>query len=389
MRAYIFLLVFLVSLLIQGTLWRHIVFTDEAVWLQRIAQLQYDLSHQHYDAANPVYSGHPGMSFTTIGALAHEAGVPLRTSLQGSVSLLVAFSAATVALLCWMLKPQNLWWLPASAIVAANPLYLHASPTNAVVAPLSVIIVLLGLWLYEHARHSQMTSAVVGWGATIGLAATTRLDTTILIAGPLLLFLFPYLGWRRTMLIGGTGAAIAVGSNPLLWYTPWQHIRYIFFRSGLNYTDAVIAAPLTFEEFVLFAPFALLSLMIALLFVTSRLRTFLPFSRSFVLLILTITVVFTAILLNVRYQSVRHFHPIIFVWEIFLPLFLLTLITHVQLSFTTSTYIQLFFQRTVRIGIIVLLTIIPIFLLIYSYLLPARNYLVDWQSISLSLTHHQ
>ncbi len=318
-----FLSLLLVALIAHGTLWQHLTFTDEELWTARITQLHHDLTYRHHDGANPVYSGHPGMTVVTLGALAHAAGSSLPASLRGSVTVFVALSVATAALLCRWLRPQTLWWLPVSAFLLFHPLYVQASPVNAVIAPLAVVMVLLGLWLFEHPLHQRVVPFCIAFGASIGLAASTRLVTAVLIAIPLLVVLLPRLGSRLLVLIGGTSVAMAIASDPLMWFTPVEHVRFILFRSSINYTGALVSHSLTLSEFLLFAPLGLLSIVFAVLSLGSSRRSTLVPPVPWLLMLFALTGVFSGAFLSVRFQSLRHFLPLIFVWEAFLPLFLL------------------------------------------------------------------
>jgi 4-amino-4-deoxy-L-arabinose transferase-like glycosyltransferase len=386
--SHLFLLVLLVALVSQALLWQQVVFTDEERWVERIAQLTYDISHRHYQADNPVYSGHPGMSFVTPGALAYSLGVSLPESLRGSVSLLVAFSVAAVALVCYRLRPASMWWLPASIMLIVHPLYLHASPTNAVIAPLSVALVATALWLYEHAHSRHTILVLILWGIGIGLAAATRVVTSALIVGPLFIFLLSRVRWRALLLALLSGVVTAVAVDPLWWHTPWQHMQYILFRSSLNYTEHVAPISLRLEDFILFAPFALLSLILALVIVLDR-RLTSPVPRAFIVLLFFITVLFSAAFLSVRYQSMRHFQPLIFLWEIFLPLWVLHFAQQLRFSFINSPRQLRTAQTIVTTCVVVLLAGSQLFLLLYSLALPARELIVDWQAVAAHLSHEK
>ena len=351
---YFFGVVFFIALLIQGVLWRQVRLVDEPLWLERVAQLSFELERGELDPTNPIYSGHPGMVAVMLGSLAHQAGAPLKGGLAISVALLNALSIAVAVSLSRALRPKSMWWVVLAATLLFNTVYLRASPTNAVMAPLSVLLVLLALWLYENYNHQRVQQLTVLWGAFIGIGLATRWPTTLILFGPLFVLLSLKLGVKKMLVAGVSGLVVAVSIDPLMWYAPWDRFRYMvehLFNSAYLANQAVVGL----IDFVLLAPLAILGLLMAVLLVVWRNHLFSPVSLDFLLILLIITGLFFLVFLNLDYQSVRYFQPMILIWEGLLPLFLL--------SFFQK-------QKVAKVVFILLLTGGHIFSLIYAMLLP-------------------
>ncbi len=384
-QIHFLLLVLLASLLIQGVLWRSVELTDEQLWQQRIVQLKYDLEHGQSDPLNKVWSGHPGMAIVTLAAIAHKAGSSLGASLNGSVTILNALSVVAIVWLCRQIYPGSLWWIMVGAVAIIHPLYLKASPTNAVIAPLMLLMVLCMLWLYMNFNNFVVLRVLVLCGIAIGLALATRMVTTLLMVTPLFLLLIQKLDWRKLLLLAGTSFVVAVGVNPLVWYMPWQHLKYILFRSSLNLTEHVLPQTLSWFDFLFNAPLALLSFSLALfLYVFYRyLPVLIP--RTFLLALLAMSGLFIGVFSLIESQSIRYFQPLIFIWEALLPLFLLYLLQSVRLSFTSSVQKQQLFRKATGLLLVALLAGSQVLLMGFEVMGPKKEYLVDWENVSLNL----
>lgn len=383
-----FLLVLLLALLVQGTLWRVTTFTDESLWAKRVVRLSQDLRSGTRDFDQEKYSEHPGMPVLLLAVGADRIGVNEAGALKGAVALINSCIIAGLVTLAKTLRPKSIWWLGAGGLILFHPLYYQASPTDAVMAPLAVIIMFLILWFFE--RQSQITAQMLlVFSLCIGAALATRLHFTALLIIPLLFFLVMFAGIKKSLLVLVGTAAIAWLLNPLMWFTPAKFLKAALFDQIGFYTgsalEASIATAVTLEEFVLFAPLAIISLLLSVLFLFTP--NFKPaVSNSFVIVMLISTAVPALIIFESSLQSLRYFFPLIFIWEAFLPLWLLQGVKQIKLSFV-GLHEQRRWQKTARVGVVSMLALGQIFLLLYVYYLPAREYLVDWQRISLQISH--
>lgn len=356
----LFLIVLLVALVGQSLLWRFDSFTDDRFWTARVAQFRSDITTGEFEAWNEVYSGHPGMSVISIATVAHMLGASLAGSVDGAVALLNALAIAGIVTIAVWWRPTIGWWLPALAIGTFYPLYVYATPTNAVIAPMSILIVLGVLWLSE-SSFAFWKYAVVG--AAVGLALITRVPTALLICLPLATWLASKQGLKPVGMVAGVAAATALVLDPFLWLDTVDHVSYVLFRSSLNVTGAVQDLPLDLMRFPTFAPLALLSIGLACVSLVYRKYTS-PLPVSFVVTLLITTVLYTIVFLSVSYQSLRHFMPILLVWEILFPLYALQAIAQSKFAFSSS---PLFWSAWARRITVALLVFSPTFLLILSF----------------------
>lgn len=365
---YLFLVVFVLSFVIQSFIWQVDTFTDEGVWLERARHLASDLKNQTREFNQSDYGGHPGMAGVALTALLHRTGLSLITSMRLSVALINSAMIAGIGVVSYRLRPDTLWWLGAISIVAFHPFYIHASPTNAVIAPAIVLMFLLVLWLYEHPDTTGKSPAVL-LGIVIGAALATRFTDSLLLGGMLLFFLALSHGIRPVILMSGAALATSILLNPLMWFAPLEHLTYIFSRAELH-LNQILLHNLTWVDFVQFTPLALISIALALvlLFLKEKIKPS-PVPLPFIGLMLAATIVTTAILLWAKSHSLRYYGPLIFTWEAFLPLWLLHLLR--SISFETESVQQRKLMSTVlKVAVIVLLAGGQLLLLLYSLFVP-------------------
>ncbi len=352
---YFWLIVFFIASLAQGILWQQTRLVDEPLWLERIAQLSFELEHNELTPTNPVYSGHPGMVVVVIGSLAHQAGLPLKSGLVIGLTLLNALSISMAIVLSRVLRPKSMWWVVLTATLLFNTVYLRATPTNAVMAPLSVLLVLLALWLYENYKHQWVQRLTILWGVSAGIGLATRWPTTIIIFAPLLVLLSFKLGIKKMLAASGISLAVAIIVDPLMRHAPWDRFYYMV---GHLSKSAFLANESTVRvvDFVLLTPLAMLGFLIAILLLVWRKYLLSPVPLDFLLILLVITGLFFMVFLSLNYQSIRYFQPMILVWEGLLPLFLLY-----------------FFQKQKKVStlFVLLLTTGHLSLLVYVMLLPS------------------
>lgn len=361
----LFLLIFLIGLLAQSIVWRSTRFTDEEQWIMRVAQLHDDLAVGKYFNQEH-YSEHPGMPVLLIAAAAHGLTFSTPTSLRIGVILLNAFSVAGIASYARLLRPTIPWWLAAAGLMLLHPLYYQASPADAVVAPLFVLIFLSILWHWEQ-RSSTAVSVSLLLGFSIGLALATRLHVIALSLLPWFLSLLLAVGLKRVSLILASTLTGTFVFNPLLWYTPEQFlsaatIGQIGFFSG---TALQVTYQITVYDLLLFAPLALVSLMLALasLFKIPALSAV---CRQFILTMLICTIVVFSALAYSALTSLRYVFPLIFLWETFLPLWLLQALAIFSDSYRKNM-LKPFAYFAAQYSIVFLLIGANLFLLLYTY----------------------
>lgn len=318
--AWIGVLAFLVALAVQWWLWQVAAIPDGDLWEERIGLLRDDIRTSDYRADFDGYSNHPGMSILLPGAGLALAGVEIPLALRGVMALMNAVCAAGITVLAYLLRPRLWWWLVAGAMAAAHPLYPHMSPTSAVFGAMIVWLALLTMWIAENRNSARRLKVILLWGVAAGWAGVTRFPETVLLAGPLWLFLLTRVRLPLALLALGSGTVIFWAANPLLSHEPWQHIRFLLRRSSLLYASA--GQGLRLSDFVLFAPLAVAGVAWSLAALAWR-RFQVGLPRALLLVLLGMTGLLSAAFLAAPAQSLRHFFPLILLWEICLAWWML------------------------------------------------------------------
>ena len=357
-----FFLVFGLCLITQLFIWNHVVVVDQDLWVQRMETfVPHKLTPE--DVIHTRFSNTPG----TLGLLLAQAishfGIPAQHSLALSISLLVSVSAAIAASLAHALTPRTPWWIPVGVIIATHQLYTHATPADAVAAPLLAVCALTFLW-YEKKPKITSTKSDVLFALALGAAAATRLLTTGLLALPALVLLQRIIGWRRLILICASALAFTVALNPLLGYIPGTYIQIGVLKGAFTYSEK---KSVQFEEIpfhisdLSFASFAIVSFAIGAVYVLrwSYIKRNSPVSRRFIGWLMGITILVSVVLFSTSIPIPRYFFPIVLIWEILLPLF----IFHVCEQLYTSR------RLLVHTFIVALTTLPPISLLVFTLLL--------------------
>lgn len=328
------LVVCVVSFVIQLALWHFDSFTDEYLWVTRIVHLREDFSRPIpiiIDVER--YSGHPGMTAVLPAGLLHILGVPALESLRITVSLLVAVTATAIAAITRSLRPTSWWWLVTTSTVTFHPLFLHASPTNAIEAPLIVLVFLLTLFIYERRQLSSYQTLLLG--GALGLMLATRLPLGAVTIAFTLLFLLRTVSFKKLCTVLVVSLCTFVIADPLMWFSPLVHIQHMLFRMSLHITT-ITTTRLQASDFFLFAPLTYIAIALTVLFQLGLKRISSPLPRLYIFYLWIVTGIMVSIFLNAKSQSLRYFLPFIFIWETFLPLFILHIIAQIQPSFTNN-----------------------------------------------------
>src|SRR5581483_9894025 len=205
MTKKIFLLLFIIALLIQATLWRGRPFVDKSVWTNEA---------QYFDQHDPrVFDpqsgyGYPGTTLIVPAAIAHRLfHVSYENAVAGVIAIEIAGAATLLSVLCYALLPTTTWWLATFALVILHPLYLDATPPSAIVTPLISALLLITWLIWQRPTWQRIAT----WSVVAGFAAATRLDISVAIAGACAIFLLISIGWRKTLLPTiGAGAVFVI-----------------------------------------------------------------------------------------------------------------------------------------------------------------------------------
>jgi hypothetical protein len=322
MTRVLFAAVFLVACLGQGFVFFNVGILDEEFWSDQARYVETGSPEQY----NPAHAyGHPGGS-VILGTLAvhHLAGISYETALPVFLTLFNGVVIAAVATLCYRLRPESLWWLPVVGTLSVDKLYVVSTPTSAVAGPLLVLLTLITLRILEPDTVSWRQLA--SWSLVAGLAVATRFDIGAITS----LFLFGVLATtlRRRQLaeIAVAAFAVFVICDPYMWYMPVRHVGDLLGKAALHH-QTFARNRLDLVEIVSLSSLAFLGLFVTLLTQVAPgvVRERLP--AVFVWALLALTITLYGVFLTASYQAARYFIPIVFIWQAFLPLVLLDLVS--------------------------------------------------------------
>ena len=356
-KSLVFLASLLTAMVVQSFIWSNFEYPDKYMWVD---QARY-IATKNPEAFNKFTAyGHPGTVVVEIAIIAHYLfDIPYVTASNGGLAIFNSFTIAACITLCFILRPKSTWYLVAGSLLVFNRLFMASTPPTAAASPLVVLLFLITLWLYEHAKKMR-TWPFVFWGIVAGLSASSRTDITGVIALPLLFFMAFHLSWKKIAILVSTSALAFYISNPFMWTRPFGHMYDLVAEVHMHYAD-FYAIHLSLWAVLLISPLAIISIALAILIIFKRKRIPPVIAPQFLILMLAITAGISAILLTARLQSQHYFFPLAMMWETFLPLFILELLSRI-----TSSVLR----RLIIITIITLLIGAQITLIIHMFFLP-------------------
>lgn len=378
----LFLAIFLVSFLMQSSYFRMMPFIDNDKWVSRTINLSQDIFTRpvhlnFYDENNnPRYSPHPGTTITLLSALLHKSGLSGQASLIFAITLLTSLLAASIASVCHYLRPHSPWWLVAAIIIIIHPLYFYSTPTNAIIGPVTALLFLLALTVYEKRSQPISLSLTSFISFVVGLGLSTRIHDTVFIAAPLFAFIGAYISTRRLLLMMAASALFAILLNPFYWFVPIEFIKGAILRtsSSIIYTGFP-GFHLTPLWALYYTPLTIISIVLAVMFFIYA-RPKLPLSAPFLLTLFLITAATIGLFVSVKSQTLRYLYPLIFTWDILLPLFLLRLSDQIHFPFITNARYLVLARQLTRLFIISAIVFGFGFLTVYNLILPGSTGLI-------------
>jgi hypothetical protein len=298
-------------------------FGDKSIWAD---QLRYFLNNDPRMFDFYLAYGHPGTVLLELGIVFHVLlGVSYATAMTLGESILIAAATAACSVLCFLLYRRSLWWLAAACTLLLNRMYMHATEPTAVVMPLVVLIVLATWWLWERQERISKWHCFL-LGTVMGLAAASRLDAGVLVSLPMFLLMWHRHGRRIVLpLFAGAGISFFM-ADPFLWFMPIQHITDLVRKFTLHYTRSYPSRvqPFTMDTISFVDAMWLSAVSFAwslILFRRQRLARILPIPVMIVFFI--ISAIAMVVVFSSKFQVARYLYPLMMVWEVFLPLFIL------------------------------------------------------------------
>jgi hypothetical protein len=295
--------------LIDEGLWAH-----QAEWVSQGALEEFDLRKAY---------GHPGGPLIEASIALHALGLPYETALALFEVVAGALLIAGVVTLAYLLRGSALWSAGALGVLLLDPIYLDSSPPSYLATLLGAFLALYTLWLYER-REEPAARVLLLWSAAAGALAATRADIGGVLVVTFALLLWLRYGARLTASLLVLAFAAFFIFDPFMWFMPVAHVHDIFTKMAVHYTGSLVTGHDYVSGILSFAARALGAILLALLLMARRQ---LPLPPAFIVALLGATVLVCLILFTSGFDVTRYFMPLIFIWELFLPLFLVTMIT--------------------------------------------------------------
>lgn len=326
--AVLFFATLLVAAVLQGILWTQHEVIDMFMWA---------------DQGEWLMSGNPNV-FGFDKAYAHPGGTVVegvlllgKIGLTGDVAVtavIIIFNSVVITLCVWLChKLRRDWWWASAVLLllSSHPLYLTATPTTAIAAPLVVLLCLFTIALFEK-KLQPSAYVLAGWGVVSGLVVATRADIGVFSSaffGALLLTVLP---WTRILFSVVVAGAIFVIANPFMWFMPIQHIFDLIHKITWHYADFT-PTHMSLMSVVQITLTSWISMGIAAMLWWKKIYV-IPAPALGVLY--TMTIVLYTVFLTSDYQAVRYFMPVVFIWDILLPLFFLSALQSGSTRFKVS-----------------------------------------------------
>ena len=363
---------FLFAAFFQGTRWSYFGSQDDLNWSNEARFVQEDDPRQFEDLNMYGYPGRPVIDGTR---LMHTVlGVSYPAALVVFMTLGNASCIAGIAGLIYWLRGEPLWSISVAGMLSLNLLYVHASPPSAITAPLLVLLCLLTLAIDE--RRGQPRRLLYGaWALVLGAAVAIRADIGVFSGAFFALVVWSVSNWK-TVLAASAGAFAAFAVlDPYMFTMPGRHVADLVHKVRFHYAEST-PATLTWGQLWGVSWPLLLSLGLGLVLMVRHRGRRLPIPARFLLFLAAFTVANYAVFLSARYQTERYYLPIVFIWQTFLPLFLLALAPEVSFSFLRTDASQERARRIYRLSIPIMLVgyefVVFVAILGLDYAIPLR-----------------
>lgn len=265
--------------------------------------------------------GHPGGPIIEAVIGLHRLGLSYEDALRLFMIVFGGFAIASITLLCFLLKRDEKWWWPIVLVVLCfNNLYYLSTLPSIIVSFATAFLCLLSLYIYEKEKTNAGFLTLLGF--TIGLAVSTRADIGTVMSIVCLAFIKSKINWQQifyTIMVAGVSFILF---DPFMWSIPIKHIGDLWFKFFYHYTEFTVSK-LGWFKILQISLLAMSSMILAGIFTFSGSRIQSPLPRRFIWVLLFTTAVLYVVFMTSKYQAVRYFLPIITIWHIFLPLFIL------------------------------------------------------------------
>ncbi len=315
-----FLLIFSISCIVQGSLWSYAEYTDEGIWTSAVERF---LQGVQITIDDPEY-GYPATTLLLPARAFVAAGMSVSSSVVATMTVLISILISCIGLITYVLRPKRLWWLTVTGWLIFHSLYTDATPPSALFSLFFVLIALTLLYIKE--RQIQTALPFVFLGIANGLALATRLDMALFLLVGEALFLW-FIDKKKTWMVVLISGALFLLLDFHMWTMPIEYITGIYHK--IHYHYAFKSSSTSLLRILMMSPLGVLSLFLsgALLYISKK---EFPLPKTFWLWLMGTTVALGGALYSSDYHPSWYFYPLFFVWEVFFPLFLLTALEKVK-----------------------------------------------------------
>jgi len=302
----------------QTLRWVYMDTYDIGIWAEEADALLHGGSHE-FDFLRAY--GHPGGPVLE-GTIVLEKLFPISyvTATAVFTSLCIGLLAFGVCVLSYRLRKDFFIAILSLVTIALNWMYQFATPPSGLAAAFAPLLFLYTLYIWE--RTALPLRRVLLWGVLAGAYVATRADVGTFFLVTLIPFVFWRVGLRSTLLTLGVAGVTFFVLDPFMWFMPLQHMYDLWYKIAYHYKDmrpivlktsslVLISVPL-----VLSAAFALVEVY--------RKRATQTISPVLLYALIGMTIILYLVYGTSRTQEERYYMPIIFIWEILLPFFIVT-----------------------------------------------------------------
>ena len=339
-QIYIFIWAFLFAAVVQGFSYFEVGISDGIFWDQQAKFFQINDPQQF----NPNFAyGHPGgpIILGTI-ALHQILNIDYDAALLVFLGLFNGLIIAIITVFCSVLRKENLWWLVVLGTLSFDRLYRYATPPSAVVSIIIVLLCLLTLWIYEKKEDIKMKDLGY-WGLISGLAISTRADIGFVSTIFFLALLKLKMGWINIFKMVIFSFLTFAVFDPYMWFMPIDSMGDLISKVLYHYEEFA-PTPLKLSVVLSVSSLAFISILVVVAVYFQKYKKEMQLPPLFSLTLLVMTAFLYTTFLTSKYQAVRYFLPIIFIWQTFLPLYILSIIQDLKFDFLKTNQGQVVFN---------------------------------------------
>lgn len=326
---FIFIGVFFISVILFGIRWNKLMMIDSGMWAD---QAEYVLLDNPKEFDYLFAYGHPGGPIIEGTIILNKIfGLDYDRAVVIFAIFICSFFVALACALCFLMKKERLWWFAVFVTLVFNWMLGYGTPPSIISTILVTFLCLFTLYLYENTTRFQ-TLALVVWGVVAGLSVATRADIGVVTSAFFLFILLQRINWRKLWLIISSALISFIIFDPFMWFMPIRHIKDLVFKFTYHYSD-FMTNHLSLVTIITISSITFLSIMMCMYFISSGKRIGPPLVAPLFLRILIImTGGLYTIFLSSKFQTERYFLPILFIWEVFFPLFIFSLIDKTEIK---------------------------------------------------------